>query len=236
MKCKAVIFDLFGTLVRNFSSQGYNDALRQMAVALSLSPEDFRQAWFATSNYRNIGASQNCTSDVEYICRELGVIPQARDIELAVEVRLNYIRQVMTPQPHAVETLSVLKAEGYKTGLLSNCSHEIPVVWPESPLAPLIDVTVFSCSVNIRKPDPRIFRLTAERLGIPLDECLYIGDGGSQELSAALTIGMHPVLIRPDAESAEHHLMNREEWDGPEISTLEDVLIVLRDGLDSIIP
>jgi len=236
MKFKAVIFDLFGTLVPNFSSQGYNDALKQMAVTLSLPPDDFRQAWFSTSSYRNASDSQDCTSGIEYICRKLGVIPQARDIELAVEIRLNYIRQVMTPQPYAIDTLSVLKAEGYKTGLISNCSHEIPVIWPESSLAPFIDVTVFSCSVNIRKPDPRIFRLTAERLGIRLDECLYVGDGGSQELSAALTVGMYPVLIRPDAESVEHHLMNREEWDGPEISTLEDVLIVLRDGLDSIIP
>ncbi len=227
LKYKAVIFDLFGTLTSNFTSQEYHDALRQMAAALSLPAEDFREAWFSTSKGRNSGDSQTCTSDVEYICRELGITPQAREIELAVEARLNYIRRVMTPQPQAVETLSAIKAEGFKTGLLSNCSHEIPVVWPESPLAPFTDVAVFSCSVKMRKPDPRIYQLTTERLGIPVDECLYVGDGGSQELSAALALGMHPVLIRPDADSQERHLVNREEWDGREISSLEEVLTVL---------
>ena len=136
----------------------------------------------------------------------------------------------MTPQPHAVETLSRLKADGCTTGLLSNCSHEIPAVWPETLFAPLIDVAVFSCSVNMRKPDPRIYQLTAKRLGVQPEKCLYVGDGGSQELSAALTAGMTPILIRPDAESEEQHLMNREQWDGPEISSLTDVLIASRDG------
>lgn len=233
MKHPAVIFDLFGTLADNFSSRGYNDGLMQMAEALSLPSDDFRQAWFATSRERNIGALQNCEADVEYICRELKVLPKKRQIQLAVQARLDYIRHVMTPQPHAVETLSRLKEDGYKTGLLSNCSHEIPVVWPETPLAPLIDVAVFSCSVNMRKPDPRIYQLTAERLGVRPEECLYVGDGGSQELSGALTVGMHPVLIRPDAESSEQHLMKREQWDGPEISSLTDVLIASRDGLGS---
>ena len=235
-KYKAVIFDLFGTLADNFSLEGYNDALTQMAVALSLLPEDFKEAWFATSKDRNTGDSQNCTSDVEYICRVMGAFPQAGDIELAVETRLNYIRLVMTPQPHAVETLSSLKTAGYKIGLLSNCSHEIPVIWPESPLAPFIEAPVFSCSVNMRKPDPGIYELTAKRLGCRPDQCLYVGDGGSQELSAALAMGMYPVLIRPDAESTERHLSNREKWDGPEITTLEEILIILRDGSDSILP
>ncbi len=65
MKYRAVIFDLFGTLASNFSSQGYNNALMQMATALSLPSDDFRQAWFATSKERNSGAFQNCETDVE---------------------------------------------------------------------------------------------------------------------------------------------------------------------------
>ncbi len=230
MKYEAVIFDLFGTLAGNFSSEGYHDGLTKMAVALSLPSDDFRQAWFATSKERNAAAPQNCETDVECICRELKVLPSKRQIQLAVKARLDYIRQVMTPQPQAVETLSRLKEDGYKTGLLSNCSHEIPFVWPETQLAPLIDVAVFSCSVKMRKPDPGIYRLTAERLGVRPEECLYVGDGGSQELSAALRVGMHPVLIRPDADSEERHLKNREDWDGPELSSLTDVLAVSRDG------
>jgi len=223
MEITTVIFDLFGTLVHNFSTEGYYDALARMAIALELLPDDFKQAWFSTSKERNIGPSQNCTTDVEYICRELEALPSESQIHLAVQARLDYIRYVMTPQPQAVETLSLLKENGYKTGLLSNCSHEIPIVWPETPFSPLMNATVFSCLVNMKKPDQRIYQLMTERLAVQPQECLFVGDGGSQELSAALEIGMHPVLFRPDADSTEQHLKNREQWDGPEITSLADI-------------
>ena len=230
MKYRAAIFDLFGTLVDNFSSQGYMKSLSQMASVLSLPFDDFRQVWFATSTgKRNMGVSQSCEGDVENVCRELEIIPEDRQVQLAVQHRLDYIRNVMTPQPSAIEVLSCLKEEGYKTGLLSNCTHEIPTVWPETPFAPLIDVAIFSCSVGIRKPDPRIYQLTAERLEVRPEECLFVGDGGSQELSGALNVGMMPVLTRPDADSTEQHLRNREQWDGLTISSLMGILTVLKE-------
>ena len=228
MKYKAVIFDLFGTLTSNFSSQGYNNALNEMAKALSVPFDNFRQAWFSTSKERNTSTSQNCESDVENICRALDILVSKEQVLLAVEARLDYIQHVMTPQPKAVEVLSRLKEEGCKTGLLSNCSHEIPVVWSENPIASLVDVAVFSCSVGMKKPDPQIYQLTTERLRIRPEECLFIGDGGSEELSGALSVGMNPFLFRPDADSTEQHLMNRERWEGPIISSLAEVLELVR--------
>ncbi len=110
MKYLAVIFDLFGTLVGNFSSQGYMESLSQMASVLSLPFDDFRQVWFATSTgERNIGVSQSCEGDVENVCRKLEIIPEDRQVQLAVQHRLDYIRNVMTPQPNAIEVLSCLK-------------------------------------------------------------------------------------------------------------------------------
>ena len=228
-KYLAVVFDLFGTLVGNFSSQGYNNALVQMASALSLPSDNFRQVWFTRSRERNTGVTQSCEGDVVSVCRELGVLPEDRQVQLAAQHRLNYIRDVMTPQPNAIEVLSCLKEAGYKTGLLSNCTHEIPTVWPETPFAPLIDVTVFSCSEGMMKPDPDIYELTAERLEVSPEECLFVGDGGSQELSGALSVGMLPVLSRPDADSTEQHLRNREQWDGLTISSLMDIMAVLKE-------
>lgn len=224
MKYQAVIFDLFGTLAHNFSEEGYGEALVQMAVALSLPPEDFRRAWFATSGERNSGDQQSSEADVRHICRQFEMTPDDEQVLRAVKARLDYIRQVMTPQPEAGETLTALREQGHKTGLISDCTHEIPAVWPETMLAPLIDEAVFSCDVGLRKPDPRIYRLTAERLGVRPEECLFVGDGGSQELSGALEVGMHPVLIRVDADSDEAHLARREEWDGATISSLPEVL------------
>lgn len=40
---------------------------------------------------------------------------------------------------------------------------------------------------------------------------------------------MKPVLTRPDADSTESHLMNREQWDGLTISSLTDILTVIKE-------
>ena len=230
MKYLAVIFDLFGTLAHNFSTSGYQDTLVQMASVLSLPSDEFRRAWFETSRERNTGVSQSCEGDIELICRRFEVRPEERQVELAVKVRLDYMRHLMTPQPGAIETLSCLRENGCKTGLISDCTHEIPVVWPETPFAPLIDAAIFSCLAGFRKPDPRIYQLAARQLDVQPEQCLYVGDGGSQELSGALKIGMHPVLIRPDADSSEPHLINRERWDGPAVSSLRDILTLAGEG------
>ena len=183
--------------------------------------------WFDTSRKRNTGTFQSCKSNVEHICRELGVPLQRRQIELAAEVRLDYIRHVMTPRSCATAMLLRLREKGYKTGLISNCTHEIPVIWPETPLASLIDAAIFSCLVGLRKPDPRIYQLAVRRLGVRPQQCVYVGDGGNQELSGALRVGMHPILIRLDADSTEPHLINRKHWDDPIITSLIEVLTLV---------
>ena len=227
MKYLAVIFDLFGTLSDNFSSREYEDVLIQMASVLSLPPEDFRQAWFETSRNQSTGDLQDCEAKIEHICNRLGAQPEKRQIIHSAQLRLNYIRHVMKPRLGTVEVLLLLRERGCKTGVISDCSDEIPVIWPETPLASLIDAAVFSCSVGFRKPEPRIYELAAERLQVPLAQCLYVGDGGSMELSGALKVGMHPVLFRLDADSTEKHLIDREHWDGATIHSLREILSMI---------
>jgi len=54
---------------------------------------------------------------------------------------------------------------------------------------------VFSCEVGLAKPDPAIYHLAAARLGVEPAECLFVGDGGSDELSGAGAAAMTPVLL-----------------------------------------
>ena len=58
MKYEAVIFDLGGTLVRNYSSEEYRNTAREMATVLAVPREEFADHWFekaadlATGKYR----------------------------------------------------------------------------------------------------------------------------------------------------------------------------------------
>ena len=59
MKFKAVIFDLFGTLVDKFPIDESIDILRQMAAALPVPEDDLIKLWFATFDERHGGDFQN---------------------------------------------------------------------------------------------------------------------------------------------------------------------------------
>jgi putative hydrolase of the HAD superfamily len=134
----------------------------------------------------------------------------------------------LQPRPDALKTLGFLRANGYKVGLISDCSSEVPTAWKDTSLAPLIDVSIFSCVAGVKKPDPRIYRMALERLGVEARDCLYIGDGSSRELSGAQEVGMHPVLIRiPHEMTADAYRMDEEEWQGPAISSLSEVVGLL---------
>jgi len=231
MKYKAVIFDLFGTLIENYTIERHEGVLRQMASVLSAPSEDFVRLWYETFNDRCMGILKTPEDNIDYVCRKLGVPVEGSQMSVAARIRLDLTINSMVPMPGTITTLSSLKIEGCKTGLVTDCSAEVPAIWQDTPFAPLFDVTVFSCKVGLKKPDPRIYQLAAEQLAVKLESCLYIGDGSSQELTGADAVGMHPVLIRdPEEDSGVMHRVEAEadRWDGPVISSLREVLDLVR--------
>lgn len=154
--------------------------------------------------------------------------PNADAAALAAQTRVAFIRSALVPRPDAIATLTRLKARGHKLGLIADCSSEVPALWNETHFAAVFDVAIFSCAVRMRKPDSRIYVRTCDALAVNPQQCLYVGDGGSHELSGALRVGLTPVLIRL-TEQAEHdaHRIDAEEWSGQTISSLSEVLALV---------
>jgi putative hydrolase of the HAD superfamily len=230
MKYKAVIFDLFGTLILNFTVERHEGTLRQMAFILSAPSEDFVRLWYQTFNDRCLGILKTPEDNINYVCSKLGVTANAARRNEAALIRYHLTESSMIPVPGAIDTLTWLKSNGYKTGLVTDCSSEVPAIWPRTSLAPYFDITVFSCQVGLKKPDPQIYWLAAKQLNARPEYCLYIGDGSSNELSGATAVGMRSVLIRdPKEEDGSFHRVEAEwqEWDGLVISSLEEVLGLL---------
>jgi putative hydrolase of the HAD superfamily len=228
MKYQAVIFDLFGTIIDNFSLPEYQSVLVEMASILKAPHDEFVRWWFDKFIERITGVHPTHKESIEYICQKLGIRVSEAQVEHAARVRLDYTARAIKPRVGSIEVLTQLKSEGYKTGLISDCSGEIPIVWDNTPFAQLFDATVFSCKAGTKKPDPQIYYMAAEKLMVEPQDCLYIGDGGSQELTGAANVGMYPVLIRVPDESTDAHFIDREEnWDGPVISSLPEVINLL---------
>ena len=107
-------------------------------------------------------------------------------------------RGVVVPVAGAIETLEELRRRDIATALVSNCTEEVALVWEESPFAGLLDVAVFSATAGCMKPDPRIYELALEGLGVRAADALFVGDGANDELAGVERTGMTPVLVQPD--------------------------------------
>jgi putative hydrolase of the HAD superfamily len=90
-----------------------------------------------------------------------------------------------------VNAVRAARARGVPTALLSN-SWGVEY-YPHDLLAELFDHIVISGEVGLRKPDPDVFRMASERLGLAPEECVFVDDLASN-VAAAEAVGMRGVL------------------------------------------
>ena len=224
MTYKAVIFDVFGTLVDIFSLAEYRVFLNDLCAVLGVSPEAFMSRWDETADERALGLVP-VAEQLRALCRGLGVDVAPAQLERAVEMRVDFVRGVLVPRDDAASTLATLRERGLKVGVISDCSEEVVAAWPGTPLAPLVHEAVLSAAVGMKKPDPAIYELACERLGVAPEKCLFVGDGGSRELTGAAAVGMDAVLIRtPEDAGDDVFRRDAEEWDGARVAALQEVL------------
>lgn len=226
MPFDAVIFDLYGTLVDSPDSTpatraAYDAVTVRVAGRVGAPPEPFLELWRRTFTDRMTGAQPSLEAYVDALCRELGVAPDPEQLAEAALFRLDMFRGQLVPRPDAVDTLAALRSSGHRLGLITDCSWETPMLWPETPFPPHFDVATFSCETGTQKPDPRIYALTCEKLGVAPERCLYVGDGNSRELPGAEAVGMTALRIHVPYETPPDH---RDPWIGPEVSALAQVL------------
>jgi putative hydrolase of the HAD superfamily len=227
-KYKAVIFDLFGTLIPNFSASEYRRTVLQVADILKAPPEAFWELWSATFKEGVLGFFPTPESKIEYICGKLGVMFSLAALHESAQIRYDFEKATMHPRPEAVGVLRGLRSLALKIGLITDCSAEAPREWPNTSLAPWFDVTVFSCLVGMKKPDPRIYNLALSKLRVTAQESLYIGDGSSQELTGAAAVGIDAVLLKaPGEQHPDVYRVDLEDWKGVTITSLKGVMQLL---------
>jgi putative hydrolase of the HAD superfamily len=137
------------------------------------------------------------------------------------------VRADTTLRSDAVQTLREVRERGLATALVSDCTHELPAFLPDLPVAPLLDTCVYSGDVGRCKPHPSMYQTACQRLGVTPAECLYIGDGGGQELSGARAVGMSAVRLA--AADLSRHLTYAPErdFDGPTAPSLREAVALL---------
>ena len=225
----AVVFDLWGTLVDELTHPKahrivYRQKTDETADLLGVDRDEFARAWSATGADRLVGRIPSTAATLRLVCEQLGAAPSDDTVQAAARIRYEYVRDALSPRPGTVETMSTLRESGYRVGLISNCTEEVSLLWESTPFAPLVDVAVLSFDAGVAKPDPRIYELALDGLGVSAERCLFVGDGSDGELTGAAKAGMTAVLIRAPYDRADG---SRQSWNGDVISAIPDVLELL---------
>jgi putative hydrolase of the HAD superfamily len=225
---RAAVFDLYGTLVHEFSRDEFYGVVDEMARHVGADPAAFREGWTGTALARQTGVFSDIAENIATVCRELGLVPSAGALADALAARAAMYDRRFHPRDGAVEMLGELKRRGYPVGLISMCAPDTPTLWFESALAPFVDRTVFSCEVALRKPDPAIYELACSLLGVAASDCLYCGDGSYGELTGAASTGMTAYLIAdPTVDRSQQLRLEAESWTGPSVGDLRELLTLL---------
>jgi len=216
---RAVLFDLFGTLVPNVPPPIHAAAMREMAAALDLEPEAFEAAWKARFQERMDGRLRDGDSQFLPILESLGKTADAERLQAATAARRTYIRAMLQPKSDAVAVLQALRDRGFELALVSDCSSETPELLDETPLGPFFPIRAASAILGHRKPHEIMYRHALNGLGVRGEQCWYVGDGNSHELVGARRHGMRTVWVdngdeqhwKIEFSSEADHTINRLE-------------------------
>lgn len=227
MSYKAVIFDLYGTLVGNFSRQAYDHLQVQMAKILDVSYPKFWQPKGETLKDRSLG-EQTLAENIKGVCRRLNVKVDKTQIAETIALHYEFTKDSLIPEPEVLKGLDRLKHNGFLLGLITNCSSSVLLLFSQSELAQYIDAPVFSCEERLKKPGHRIYEIACERLNVKPQECIYVGDGSSEELTGAAAVGMFPILKRADLTDVyDKHRPDVENWQGIAIDEISELCTII---------
>jgi len=218
---RAVLFDFFGTL-----TTAVRRGPRHAAIARSLGcrPHEFSAVLDRTFYQRASGRCGDPVDVLAEIAAGLGAHPTRARLRAAVMARVVAVLADVTLRPDATRVLRELRKRGLRIAVVSDCWYELPRFLPTLPIEPLVDGHVYSSEVGRCKPDPALYLTACAQLRVDPRECLYVGDGGSQELSGARRVGMAAVRVAA-ADLADHLVFNAEQhWAGATVGSLTDVL------------
>lgn len=103
----------------------------------------------------------------------------------------------LAPDEAMVGAVTAARAAGVRTGLISNSWGM--GIYDRAPVD-LFDVAVISGEVGLHKPQPEIYQLACERLGVEPDEAIFVDDL-RENCAGAEAVGMTAVLHRDSAET-----------------------------------
>ncbi|NKF08449.1 HAD family hydrolase [Clostridium gasigenes] len=187
-----IFFDLFFTLV----TPKYND-LRNENDVLKITREEWEIHAEDNELYekRAIGKEKIPIKIIESIIKKMGMKVSDCDKNEVLRLREErFKKSIIEVDFSIIDVLLNLKKNGKKVCLISNADIIDVKHWENSPLYNLFDGAIFSYEVGYIKPQIEIYNIALNRMKAKPEECIFIGDGGSDELKGAKELGIKTIL------------------------------------------
>ncbi|MFB9328532.1 HAD family hydrolase [Paenibacillus aurantiacus] len=196
MTIQAVLFDLDNTLLnRNAAFRAYAAQL----IRTYASYADDEQAERYT-NWLIAEDRQGYTPKKQLYAEMMRTVPM-RDpltsVETLLETWFATFSAYSVTMEGAGETLHRLKASGFQLGLITNgSSRSQQAKIDQTGFRHLFDAIIVSDEVAVKKPDPAIFAIALDQLGVSPRHAAYVGDHPANDVDGAIRAGLHAVWLR----------------------------------------
>jgi putative hydrolase of the HAD superfamily len=213
MNIKAVLFDLYNTLLEIRTDEGNREVWEKLARFLRyrrlradaehMYSTYFSQVEISKSECPEEHAEVDVVGIFGTMLTEMGYQgPPSFHEEVTQLFRTLSIVRFAT-FPDTFPSLSALQ-QRFKLGLVSDAQRAFfdPEV-AMTGLHPFMNVIVVSSDYGYRKPDPRLFFKALEILAVPAEQAVYVGDNVGRDICGAKNAGMGAVLINRNGYQEE---------------------------------
>lgn len=227
---RGVLFDLGGTLHVNDSPPGRDiwfsrrviERLGDYGIHLEISPEALAAQLAVNAeeykrhseqDLKELGGAEIWS---RWFLREQGLSPsQLAPMAEELSFLYDYERVRVMRRPHLAQTMERLQRMGLRMGVISNIISRsvVPHFLAEYGIDGYMDCVITSCGTGIRKPDPGIFRVAEEKMGMAPEELAYVGDTVSRDVRGTRAAGWKCMIqIRNPAIAHRDKGLENSPW------------------------
>jgi len=181
---KAIAFDYGGVIEIEDG-----DVIQKIADLLQITKEDFLKVYFSLNHLSNTGKK----TGLEVLALTAKEFDASDSQISSLCVMIEESKKTKKINLELIEVIKDLKKKNYKIGLLSNNSIRLKQRLTDKDLNDLFDVILISAEVGYQKPQPEIFEMLANKLGVNTEEMIFIDDTPQSILNAD-KIGYIPLL------------------------------------------
>jgi putative hydrolase of the HAD superfamily len=234
MKITAILFDLGDTL---FDLTSYTCFARTMTIeklidqGIPITNVNEAQRLFEKVIQKNAKAHADRLFLNDFFfskfLEEIGIKDNPMVSKIAHIMYRDTISSFITPSSAIIQTLSSLKAKGYKRGVITdgsiNTTYEILL---RLAIKEFFDVIVVSEEVGVEKPNPKIFSEATAQLKTSSTETIMVGDNLERDILGGKQAGMTTVLMERHRPGGKEKLKIKPDFTIQRLNELVNILSV----------